>query len=363
MSLGFPLLRVITILPGLFMVLGTLLSLSRHPHWFIRGWDFPRLQIVAIALASGGLYALFFAAWTWYDGLFLGSVAACIAWQAYKIGPYTPLVPVHVKRSPEPRPDDTLRLLSTNVQLENDQYERWRAVVEEADPDVLLALEVDARWLDEIRPLEPAFPYTVYQPQDNYYGMALLSRLELIDPEVRFLVQDDIPSIRATVALRSGRRICLYGVHPRPPEPVRNQDAAPRDAELVLVGREIGERDDPTIVVGDFNDVGWSRTTELFTKVSRLLDPRVGRGFFNTFDANKPLFRFPLDHVFHSNHFKLVTLERLPHVGSDHFPMLIALSYEPDAPAEQPALEQKPQDQQEAQEKVEEAAEDDDTSL
>jgi hypothetical protein len=90
-------------------------------------------------------------------------------------------------------------------------------------------------------------------------------------------------------------------------------------------------------VFGDLNDVAWSYTTQLFLRESRLLDPRLGRGFYNTFSANSRVFRFPLDHVFHSAHFKLVELQRLRHVGSDHFPMLIEVSYEPEAKAEQGA--------------------------
>ena len=37
--------------------------------------------------------------------------------------------------------------------------------------------------------------------------------------------------------------------------------------------------------------------------------------------------RFPLDHVFHSKHFTLKNLSRLPDVGSDHFPVKIELSW------------------------------------
>jgi hypothetical protein len=91
--------------------------------------------------------------------------------------------------------------------------------------------------------------------------------------------------------------------------------------------------------------------------VSQLLDPRKGRGFFNTFDARYPLVSWPLDHVFHSNDFKLIGLKLLPFVGSDHFPVSIALSYEPSAPAEQPEPQQYAEDVGEAQEKVERAAE------
>jgi hypothetical protein len=90
------------------------------------------------------------------------------------------------------------------------------------------------------------------------------------------------------------------------------------------------------VVCGDLNDVAWSDTTRTFLRVSGLLDPRVGRGLLNTYNAGNPLFRFPLDHVFHSSHFRLFRLLRLPKVGSDHFPVLIELNLEPDAPADQP---------------------------
>jgi hypothetical protein len=40
--------------------------------------------------------------------------------------------------------------------------------------------------------------------------------------------------------------------------------------------------------------------------------------------------------VFHSNELRLVKLERLPDVGSDHFPIFVILSYEPARQAAQP---------------------------
>ena len=54
-------------------------------------------------------------------------------------------------------------------------------------------------------------------------------------------------------------------------------------------------------------------------------DPRCGRGMFNTFHADYPFMRFPLDHVFHSAALALVAMRRLPHIGSDHFPILVEL--------------------------------------
>jgi len=180
----------------------------------------------------------------------------------------------------------------------------------------------------------------------------LYSRLKLIDPDIKFLVENDIPSIHTGVELRSEERISLHCLHPRPPHPPTDQDATERDAELLIVGRAVKETDEPALVAGDLNDVAWSHTTKLFQKISGLLDPRIGRGMYNTFDATNPLLRWPLDHVFHSNHFKLVALKRLPHFGSDHFPMYIELSYEPEAEAQQPEPSARGEERTEAAEKI-----------
>jgi endonuclease/exonuclease/phosphatase (EEP) superfamily protein YafD len=88
----------------------------------------------------------------------------------------------------------------------------------------------------------------------------------------------------------------------------------------------VKEYDGPCLVIGDMNDVAWSYTTDLFLKLSGLLDPRRGRGVFSTFNANYPLLRWPLDHFFISSHFRLVNMKVEKHVGSDHFPISISLA-------------------------------------
>ena len=103
----------------------------------------------------------------------------------------------------------------------------------------------------------------------------------------------------------------------------------------MVVGRELTHDVLPCIVAGDLNDVAWSHTTRLFSRVSGLLDPRVGRGPIPTFPANFPLLRFPLDHVFLSSEFRLIHFGRGPDIGSDHFPVVIKVSFEPTLASEQ----------------------------
>jgi endonuclease/exonuclease/phosphatase (EEP) superfamily protein YafD len=348
-------LRWTSIAVGLSMVAGTLLSLSRSPHWFVRGWDFPRVQIALLAGGAGAVHTWCCATGALHDRLFLAAILACVVWQVARIYPYTPLARVRVQSSREPASDEhrRLRFLICNVQMENTTHERLLRLVRDTDPDVLLAVETDEHWVRALEPLTAEYPHVIRQPQNNWFGMALLSRLPLLEARVEFLVQDDVPSAFAVLEL-AGERVTLRGLHPRPPEPVRDQDSTARDAELVLVGRWIAKQNGaPTVVVGDLNDVAWSATTQLFLRLSGLLDPRMGRGFYNTYNARNPLVRWPLDHVFHSNHFRLVQLRRCGDIGSDHFPVLVELSYEPDAPAEQPESRTAPGDKEEAVERLE----------
>lgn len=91
----------------------------------------------------------------------------------------------------------------------------------------------------------------------------------------------------------------------------------------------------PCIVFGDLNDVAWSHTTELFRKTSELLDPRRGRGFYSTFSAHHWYIRYPLDYIFCSKEFSLISMQRLPKNGSDHFATLTHLALRPDLTKEQ----------------------------
>ena len=121
-----------------------------------------------------------------------------------------------------------------------------------------------------------------------------------------------------------------------------------------MVGKKVKKSHQPVIVVGDLNDVAWSYTTDLFLKTSELLDPRKGRGFFNSFHAKYFFLRFPLDHVFCTEHFSLVKMKRLRSCGSDHFPMFVSLQYDPVADAENEPESADVEEQQTAERKIQE---------
>jgi endonuclease/exonuclease/phosphatase (EEP) superfamily protein YafD len=228
-----------------------------------------------------------------------------------------------------------VRIITANVLQQNRRTDLYRKLFAELEPDIILLTEPDSRWAREVAYLKETHPYVVERPLDNTYGMILYSRLPLIDPQVRYLVKDEIPSIKTRVRLANGQHIWLYAVHPEPPASLKPdktpRGSGPRDVELLILAEELEQLREPVIVVGDFNDVAWSHTTRLFKRLSRLLDPRRGRGMFNTFHAGYPPLRYPLDHLFHSEHMVLIDFKRLPYTGSDHFPIYAALQLAPEA--------------------------------
>lgn len=342
---------------AIFVFVATLLPLFRGEHWLLRLFDFPRMQIFSLGLMVLGFSLSKFKSSSTFERILAGLVFLSVVTQGVQIFPYTPLARNTVLATPSG--EGHIRLLTANVLQDNRDAGALLKVIALARPNIVLLTEVDRWWIDQMKGLEQDFPYTVKHPLTNYYGMALYSKLKLIQPEVRFLVKEDIPSIFTTVQLSNGQTISFYGVHPEPPGTKKPggglRGSGPRDVELVLLARELKKRGGPAIVAGDFNDVAWSHTTRLFKRTGELLDPRVGRGFFNTFHAKYPFLRYPLDHFFHTEEFTLATLQRLPKIGSDHFPIMLALDLKPLAAALQEPQAPKPKDAQEASEIITES--------
>lgn len=196
----------------------------------------------------------------------------------------------------------------------------------EIDADMVLLVETNEEWKE--RSLEgfgDKYPHQILEDRENTYGMLIFSKFPLHNVEVRHLIKDEVPSIAMEVEPGRGKRIKFYAIHPEPPVPGENPRSTDRDAEILIVGKEAEKEELPIIVAGDLNDVAWSYTSILFQKISGLLDPRRGRGFFSSFHAKYPLLRWPLDHIFCSDHFRVHGMKRLKGIGSDHFPILIEL--------------------------------------
>ena len=307
------------------IIVFTLIPFIRNNHWFFHSFDFFRIQIIYLgaALLVSSIFINF--PQTLTDWIIFASFVLSLCYQCYRVFPYTFLAPVQSKSCIGKQAFD-IRLISANVLQTNTNKSSLVELLRQYDPDIFLTMESDQKWEKALDELAKKYPWQVKVPKDNLYGMHLYSRLELFDTEVKYMVEEEFPSIHTSVRLGKGKSTRLISIHPPPPSPTEKESSQERDGELMMVGREIAASDKACILWGDLNDVAWSKTTTLFQKVSGLLDPRKGRGLYATFHAKYPLLRAPIDHLFHSGHFYLKQIERLPAFGSDHFAMLYHLS-------------------------------------
>jgi endonuclease/exonuclease/phosphatase (EEP) superfamily protein YafD len=322
--MGIEIEKIIIYVAGYLFMVFSILPLVRNDNWIFRIFEYPRFQklVINAAIFSCGLLLLDLK--TLHDQLFLIFLAVNILYLLYQIWPYTVFSRYQMKAVDHAKKEPRFKLMIFNVYQDNRDVDSCIGIIEAHHPDLILLVETDRWWkrtLDE--KLGTRYKYQLSVPLENTYGMQLYSMFRLLEPQVKYLVQPDVPSIHTKVQLEDGSIFKLYGIHPQPPVPHENPRSTERDAEILIVAKDAVHSECPVIVAGDLNDVAWSYTTELFLKVSKLLDPRRGRGFFNTFHAHHWFLRWPLDHVFCSSHFELCALERLPDIGSDHFPILI----------------------------------------
>ncbi len=335
------------------LLLFTILPFIKKQYWVFRVCEYPRLQKFVATLIAILVLLFYFSV---DDILMLVILMAMIlnaAYLLYLITPFTKLAKVQVVQIENEVPENGIRIMISNVLQDNKNYKGCLNEINLVNPDVVLLLETNLKWEKETKSLENTFPFEVKVPLENKYGMLLYSKFPLDNAAIQYMVEEDIPSIHTEITLVSGQKMQMYAVHPTPPVPNENPSSKERDKELLLVAELALKSKLPVIVVGDLNDVAWSDTTELFLKMSGLLDPRRGRGFFNTFHAYYPFLRFPLDHTFISVDWKLKEIKRLNNFDSDHFPMFISLQYEKQAHLEQQSLKPDAKDVENATEKKE----------
>lgn len=311
------------------LVIAAFLPEIRSDRWWIRYAEFPRLQflmatvvLLALWVAVGGLRGRF------GKLVALGAVAAA-AFQGFQLLPFTSLMAVEARSAVTCSPERTLRVLSANVQAGNRNSEAVLEAVRSADADVVLLLETDAWWDEQIAGLYDGYPYHASsQPRAaHYYGMQVLSRLPLRDPDMLYLFGEATPTLETLVTLRDGTPVRFLGLHPRPPlsEP---QPTTLRDGSIAAVAKRAAASNEPVVMAGDFNAVPWSPIVRLAKRVAGVEDPRVGRGFIASFDAESVWMRWPLDHILAQDAFSFLSFDRLGYTGSDHYPMVATLCLE-----------------------------------
>ncbi len=256
-------------------------------------------------------------------------VTAVIAWQTSWL--VSAFQSSHVAMPSANNPDastpagqpQNLRVFLANVLTRNQQHGHVTSQIREADPDVIVILELSSKLNATLqREFGESHNYAISEPQDDgNFGIGIWSRFPLTDAKIFHLNSQWIPSIEAEVEFNK-RRIRVFATHPIPPMGSRN--FAERNQHLALLGKRIRQQhvDDPehtTLLLGDLNLTPWSPLFHDFLESSGLKNSAVGYGFQPTWYCGDSFpFGLVLDHALHSDDFSCVNRRVFPENGSDH---------------------------------------------
>ena len=104
---------------NLLLLASTVLPLWRHPHWLVRGMDFPRLQIACLAAVLLLVELIILDPVTPAHLILAGLTVFCLARQSWWILPYTLLWRREVKPAGQVHANSHISILTANVLMPN----------------------------------------------------------------------------------------------------------------------------------------------------------------------------------------------------------------------------------------------------
>lgn len=322
---GYILLQIIALLLATFSIFSIFRDTENR---YLKLLDFPRIQFFVASLIFLAIGAIVIKNWQWFDYLLLLALFCGLLVNGYYLINYTKLVSEDVPTAKGIKNTDfSFSLLIANVKMNNRTAQPLLNLIKKKNPDLLLAMEVDEWWDQQFKSLKKEYPYSISRINSVAYGMILFSKYPMKSIEINYLQNEKVPSFESIVTLTDGKNISFHGVHPVPPTHFKKlpDNKGQQETALKKIGRKLMSNKYPSLIAGDMNDVVWSHVDELTETNKILKDVRVGRGFYNSYNANNIFMRWPLDHIFVTEEFRLKKLERLSNIGSDHFPIFVEL--------------------------------------
>lgn len=304
---------------SLLLLVLSLLPFIQHQHWVFRVPEFLKLQILVLQVPTVIALCIVMDSGVAFWVLQV-SQTILIGYHAYILGRYTKFWRTQ-KIEKSPTASLPIKIISCNVYQFNKEFNRFIELIRTEKPDIFITMESNSEWEMAMKELEEEYPVQQKVTLENTYGMHFYTRLKVKHLQTHYFVADDVPSIEAELETKDGHPFLFFGVHPPPPSPTEEETSKERDGDLLSVAKKVRNSSLPVVVIGDFNNVAWAKSSILFSKTSKLIDGRIGRGILATFHAKYWFFKIPLDLFFHSPDVYIDSLTILPPIGSDHLPV------------------------------------------
>ena len=210
--------------------------------------------------------------------------------------------------------EDNLCIVSANLFYENVQATHLIEELLAYNADLLLLQEYTPAW-DSLFKSRSSYPYVLKSPRSDPRGRAIFSKYPLAEDET--LKRVDIMGARVNMR---DRCFDILNVHFYPPGFVYYEEHV--EQRNLLLGQLDAFKSKDMIIAGDFNATEHSGFYNEMASVFVDSFKEAGRGFGATWPNFAGLSFIRIDHLFHSDRFECIRIDRGEGRGSDHRPVI-----------------------------------------
>ncbi len=195
------------------------------------------------------------------------------------------------------------------------------------DVDVVFLQEAPTALKYKVREeLANLYPYQIVYPSKRWHGKILLSRFPIHSNALLTYpnMERDIQGVHALLDV-NGTAVSLYGIHTS--SPISLEFYRKRNLQLQHIAEVISQDNTAhKMVLGDFNATPYHGYYKQALKASGLQDGQEALGLNGTWPSMFPaLFHIPIDHLWYSDAFEIMSRSIAAANGSDHFSVLTSL--------------------------------------
>lgn len=227
----------------------------------------------------------------------------------------------------QPREGD-YTIMAYNLRTANQQYEKVTDYLREVKADMVLVIEINEEWNNQLESLGDFYPHQVSGSREDNFGIMLLSRFKILESEIRSFGELPIPTIVAKVDIEGDEILHVVGTHP--PPPMGKEQSELRNRQLREIAEYCASLNGHYVVAGDLNITPFSPHYSTFLTQSDLVESGRGWGWQPTWFSKMPWFAIPIDHILFSYGVEVTQRKIGPTMGSDHNPVVISFNLIPD---------------------------------
>ncbi len=214
-----------------------------------------------------------------------------------------------------------IRILQANLEQNNVDFQRLFELVKNESPHIISLQEISLNQSNKLMELAKDYPYFRIASKNKNSGIALFSKIRLLDLDIKQWGDDNFPLIHGKIKTETSA-VTILSTHLL--NPLFHSYPKGRNEQLDTIRRKLNG-DNSMIIVGDLNITRWSPVYKKFVKSLNLVNSRDGFGILPTWPSYffHPI--IPIDHCLISKNISVIDVKTGGNIGSDHIPLIVEL--------------------------------------